>query len=703
MGRKLLQNGITAIPARYGSKAALLTGYSEFFDRKPTDEEITKWEELREANIDILLGPCSNLVALDLDTDRPEVLSIIKHLLPASPVVKRGSKGETRFFRFTPGDQTEKLTLFLEGKNECILEILSEGKKTTMGRHEIGVDYKWTSERTLMDFKVSDLPPLPPSLISQLSLKLKNAFGDGSTDTYGKVVSGRNSLLSSELGKLLAQPHTVEGVLADLIRIDKEQNTPPYFTDIEEHHHGEAYTNALLFYSSHLNSYNSKRHKKNENYVVPVAELEAPEAAQTKKLVPLQRVKNVKPHELIPADSVVKTMLDNMLANSWVKQPDLALAAILALGATLCSRKFSFEGMTTNLYVLTIANSGSGKNQGLEFVKEMLVELGADKLLGAGDIGSDAGIMDSISRQPVLLFPMDEVGGILKSLTSSNSEYLSKGGDILTELYTSSTSRFLGRALSEGRKGEVDRPHLNILGATTPTGFRRGVNKEALDKGLLGRFLVFFGESDVPSTRVKKKTRMPQSVMNNLLWLVQYKAEESDKTIQGRQQLMTEMEATDEANQMLEDIFFKLDKVRLANQNETLAPIAARLYQQSVKLMIIHALLNAKREVPKIDVIDVKFGYDLMLSYFDLFKEEVEQLIYSSPIERSKAEIKKAIKESGGFISKSKLIKATPSFTAHTRDSIINELVESNQLEMVRIKNDKNKWDMVYQLLEGVA
>ena len=696
VGKQLLTKGITALPARYGSKAALLTGWTEFFDRKPTRDEMKEWADLKEANLDILLGRCSNLVALDIDTDKPEILDLIKHLLPESPVVKRGAKGETRFFRYV-GDVTEMLKF----NGECILEVLSDNKKTTMGLHSSGVEYKYTSEKTLLNINASDLPVLPPALIAQLQLILKNSFGDGSVENYGRVTSGRNATLSSELGRLLSAPHSIEQIVKDLIKFDIENNVPPYFTDIEEHEHSEPYSNAVVFYGSHLKSHNSKRFKKNETYITPI-NTETTEVVQVKKSLELVKPKRKKPYELIPADSVIKTILDNINVNSWVIQPDLALGAILALGATLCSRKFMFEGMTTNMYILGIANSGGGKNQGLEFVKQLLIEIGADRFLGAGDMASDAGITDTMAHRPTLLYPIDEMGGVLKTITAGKSEYNGKMADILAELYTCSTSRYLGRALAEGIKGAIDRPHLNILGATTPTGFRQGVSRSALDKGLLGRFLVFFGEPDVPSTRVRKVTKMPQNIINQLTWLASYNPEESAVVIQGRQQWLTELEATEDANKELDALFLRFDKVRLDNQNEVIAPIAARLYQQSIKLMIIHAMLNANRELPKINVVDVKFGESIMLSFFENFKEEIDQLIFNSPIERSKGELKKVIKDAGGLINKAALIKATPHFTSNVRDAVLNELIESNQLEQIRVCN-KDKWSFMFQLLEGAA
>ena len=51
-----------------------------------------------------------------------------------------------------------------------------------------------------------------------------------------------------------------------------------------------------------------------------------------------------------------------ILKNSYIEQPAFAFSAALSLIATLSGRKFEFEGVAPNLYLLNVAPSGSGKN-----------------------------------------------------------------------------------------------------------------------------------------------------------------------------------------------------------------------------------------------------------------------------------------------------------------------------------------------------
>lgn len=706
-----LEKGMRTSPDKYAGKGWGLTGISDDAHSKELDIRVMeKWaEELEEkgSNISLILGEPSGVIALDLDTDNPEILEKIEALLPSSPVEKKGSKGWTRFFRYT-GEHTDALKAFdeLDGKWKVILEVLSTGSKTTLApsRHPNGSDYVWTSDKTLLDVDVSKLPVFPPFLIAELTRILG---GDEQNTSYGKVSTGRNHGLSQQLGLLLKETQSVGETLRKLIDFDKEQNDPPYFSDPNEHRCTDSITNALSFYSSHLVSINSKRFRENKEYLSPVINtmdketLEVLKESAGKKSQRQGGLKKLKVSELLPVPSVLKNTYETLIANSWVPQEELAFGSILTLYSTLASRKFVFQGMSPNLYICNISKSGTGKNAGMEFLKNTLIDIGKTNVLGPSDIPSDAGLMDALCNKPAMVLPLDEVSGVLSSANSGGAEYNRKLGDLLCELYTLGHGRFLGRGLVENSsKGAVDRPNLNILGATTPRGFSESVNRKSIQKGLLGRFLLFFGDSDVPSKRVKEVTKLDQETLNQLSWLADYRGEESDMNIQGRIQQFTELKATRAGSKALDDVFEEFDKLRLKNLDDTYGPIAARLYQQMIKLAMLHALANSNQSVPKIDVQDVEFGRKLILHFFENFKVAIKGLIFDSPIEKDKANIVRAISEAG-LMTRKELILATPSFSKKKRELLIEELLDSEQIIVTTVDNENGSGITHYGVVHG--
>jgi len=688
--KKYLDKGYRTAPDKWAGKGWGLSGISDKYHAKeisPCDmEEDANVLEAKGSNISLILGEPSGVIALDLDTDKPEIMDKIGNLLPSSPVEKKGSKGFTRFFRYT-GEHTD----VLKYNGEVILELLSSNKKTTLppSRHPNGSDYVWTSDKTLLDIDSSKLPVFPPYLIAELS----RILGGSESTEYGKVVQGRNQELSQYLGDLLNETQPVDIVLEKLIKYDKSNNNPAYLSDPNEHRCTDPVTNALSFYSSHLVSINSKRFRDNKEYLSPVINVmdddsleKAKESAGKKSQ--RQELKKLNSQELLPARTVLRNIYETLLKNSWVPQPELAFGSVLTLISTLASRKFVFRGMSPNLYVCNISESGSGKQVGMEFLKNTLIDIGMTRVLGPSDVPSDAGLMDALCNKPQMVLPLDEVSGVLNSANSGSAEYNRKLGDLLCEIYTLGHGRFLGRGLVENSsKGAVDRPNLNILGATTPKGFSESVNRKAIQKGLLGRFLLFFGDPNVPSKQVKKASKISKDTRDQLKWLADFRPPETDLIIQGRIQLFQELEATEEGDDYLEEVFKKFDDLRLSSIGHTYGPIAARLYQQMVKIAMIHALANSKGKIPKIDKPDVIFAESLVKHLFENFKTAVTGLIFDSQVEKDKHEILQTIKDKG-LITKVELARSTPAFTKKKRDLLLEELIDTEYVFVNIIKKE---------------
>lgn len=684
--KKYLEKGYSVIPDKPNSKKPAISAWTDYCYNKPSEEDVNNWSKtFTESNISVTLGEASKIIALDFDSDDAAVRELVVPLLPDSPVEKVSiKKGRfTRFFRY----HGEALDSFKYNGN-MVIEILSNGKKTTLppSNHPNGGQYKWSSEKQLLDVSSDDLPLLPPYLISQIQSIVTSTLG-ADLESYGKVNSGRNSELGTFLGKLLNNStHTADQVIKDLISHDKEINDPPYFTDINEHRHTCEYTNALEFYSSHLNSINAKRMRENKEFLSPVFEavndMDAIKERARKKSQGKVEQKSLKKAESILADSAIKTIYETINKNSWIPQPELALGSALAILATLGSRKFTFQGLSPNLYICNISESGTGKNAALDFTRRLFARLKSQYLLGAGDYVSNASLVDSLPLRPTRLDVMDEVGGKLKTMNSGRTEYADKIGDILAELYTSSNSYYMGRALAAQNgvptvRGACDKPNVNILSATTPTGFREGVTKDAIAKGLMGRFLLFFGDPRNSATRVKQTTDLPIKTLGHLEKLAKFNYKKNPANAMSEEpEEICDIKSSVEADALLDRIFSEFDQLRLEKIGSPEAPIAARLYQQMVKLCIIHSISRPFEEVPQIEVVDVEFAYSLIKCYYEELEEIIKKYIFNSKLEKDKFEVLDFIK-SKGVVSHYELVRHTPQFNARNRDALIDELLQA--------------------------
>jgi len=676
------QKGYSVTPGKYGSKLPAIKNWTEYCYRYPSTDEVMSWmRNFSETNLDLALGEISGVVALDIDCIDERILNVILPVLPESPVVKKGAKGETRFFRYT-GEVTESLKF----NGEMVIEILSTNKKTTMppSRHPNGLNYVWTSTDTLLSISKESLPMLPPALFAHLGSLLKTTFPDTVQESLGKIRSGRNDELSSICGSLIQKNTPIVNAINELILKDVEINDPPLFTDANEFRHTEPVSNALMFYANHLNTINNRHYRDSKEYEIPimpkVTDCSTKGADEPKKLQGVRNLSDI----MSLAPTVLKTLHTTLLNNSWVKQPDLSLGAVLSLMSTLVSRKVVFQGLSPNLYILNISPSGSGKDKPQSFVKEILIDMRADSLLGAGDYVSDASLMDGLANKPIRLDILDEAGGILRTVNSSKSDYGGKMADILAELYTSSNTKYLGRQTAEGNKGNCYRPNVNILASTTPAGFSEGVSRRAIEKGLMGRFLIFLGSSDAKAERLRSFTKLPNYVKDQLNFWYSFRVEdyiENAGTLElgGISQSFIDVKASKAAEDRLDEIFNTLDDLRRdTDQNDPKLPIIARLYQQMIKIVIVSACCRTVQDVPVIQKDDVEFGYRLIMYYFETIGEVVDKYIFENKTQMNSQKILNIIEESGNRIAQTDLYKSTRFLNKKEREAIIDDLLASN-------------------------
>lgn len=716
--KQFLEKGYSVIPDIGGSKAPAISGWTEFCKRLPSIDEIESWSRnFKNTGISVCLGEASGIVVLDVDVSEPILLEKIINILPESPVAKFGSKGITRFYKYK-GERTNQLKI----NNNTAVELLSDGKKTTLppSIHEkTGQPYIWIGQ-SLLDIDKNDLPILPTHTIEQLALLLKGENKDFTVDG-NRVTTGRNQALGSFCSDLIRRRVPVDDAIKELIKQDSETSETPLFSDVGEFNHTEVFTNALTFYTRHLASINKKHFHNNEYYEVPVTlsavtkemadqaavgKLQAGENTKSSNSLASSFVLNVptiSTRTLPKAQGIVGKLIQNVLDNAYIPQPEFAYGAALAAMSTLVGRKVIFNNMAPNLYILNIGPSGCGKDMPQQLAKSWLVSCGGETLLGAGDYVSDASLMDSLSTKPVRLDVIDEASGLLGAATKGGNSFDTKMADVLCELYTTSNNKFLGRALADkdGRlnvRGACFRPNVNLLCSTTPTGFSNSLSSKSLEKGLLGRFIMFTGIKK-RSHRREDATELPFEVRSAMRWWVEYKPEELTDHIIGQVvQDVTRLKATEEANARLNEIFNELDEKRYnSDDNDPLLPVIARMFQQVLKISMLHACGRETEQIPTVNLTDVEFGYSMVLYIFDNMKILLSRNIHSNKNEMISNKLLSLIESAGvDGIDKTEIVLRTRNLNKKERDDALRDL-EEGELVYLNCEILNKKRQMIYR------
>ena len=258
----------------------------------------------------------------------------------------------------------------------------------------------------------------------------------------------------------------------------------------------------------------------------------------------------------------------------------------------------------------------------------------------------------------------------------------------------------MGRAVAEGVKGKCYRPNVNILGSTTPTGFAEGISRTAIEKGLMGRFLIFEGDYDKPAERVKNFTHLDNLTLSRLQFLSTYQPEvDEGSKINGISQAVEEILATKEADDKLDKYFSEFDNLRTSSEKgNPMLPIIARLYQQMVKITLIHAASRTENDSPLVDVIDVVFGYKTIMYYYENMKEILKDYIHSSQVEQNRGKVLNLIR-TNGEVSKRKLVRALEGMNKRQREDFIQDLIEGEYIIM-DVKNINGRNMTIYRSID---
>ncbi len=267
-----IKQGLPIVPA--AGKRPIVSGFGTFATSGMEDEAIWEYaESYPDANIALLVGGKSRIVALDFDYDgyeAQEYEQMIRNLLPPICVEKVGKKGFTAFYK------SDLSTVRKNASDRRAFEVLSTGTCTIMppSMHPDGMRYRWV-KNDLCTFDLDNLPELTRKDYEALSLATDKFFG-----LQGTVKeSGRNSAIWAYAYKTAKESVDFESWLNGIVQYDsKKFGERSYFDDKSERGSKTSAQFAEAMCKSWLGSI-KRKHKElyNEEFSFRDMPLEAPE------------------------------------------------------------------------------------------------------------------------------------------------------------------------------------------------------------------------------------------------------------------------------------------------------------------------------------------------------------------------------------------------------------------------------------------
>lgn len=388
------------------------------------------------------------------------------------------------------------------------------------------------------------------------------------------------------------------------------------------------------------------------------------------------------PEPLLAVPGFVGEVVDYTLATAFRRQPVLALAGALALVGTLTGRKVRDEVDTrTNVYCLGVCPTGGGKERPRLVNKEILFLAGAARLAGPEGLASHAGLITAVEQQPSILFQLDEVGRLLRTLADpGRSPHLYHIATNLMKLFTSSASVYIGDAYADAKRNKViHQPHACLWGTTVPQSLYEGFTAENITDGFLSRIMIFECAEELPPKRKPARLPIPKAVIDTARYWAEFNPS-------GNLNQEHPAPVVVEATAVAEGIFDAFDAeadAALRDLGDPLGSLWTRATEKARKLALLYACSRDDRN-PAIDEPAATWACELSRYLTQRLIFLAGRWVAENPFDARRKRVLRLITDAGeSGLSRSDLYGKTRAFTTRERTEILEALLVCSDIREV--------------------
>lgn len=384
------------------------------------------------------------------------------------------------------------------------------------------------------------------------------------------------------------------------------------------------------------------------------------------------------PRDLLHVPGMVGELAAWINKTSHKQQPVLALGAAIAAVATVIGRKVRLRsGMRSNVYILGVARSGTGKERAREAIRQVFELAECSKLAAYDSVASDAAINSALGVSPSCLFLLDEAGREFAQMMQANAPtHVASIVHTLLRLYGASNGTYYGKAYADAERNiAVDQPHLSIYGTTVPRNLYTALTPEQVNDGFLSRFMIFESADENPSFRDVDWEDPPSG-------LVEQFRDWAAMKVPGRGNMSEQhpephvVEADDSARTLLKDLESDMEKLQGDMLTAGEDPgIFTRVGAASKKLALIRAC-GVTHESPRIDGNDAEWAAKLALELSHALARKVKRFASESRYEADLKRLTEIVRGANG-ITKTELSKASRWLRPRDREEAITHLVDA--------------------------
>jgi hypothetical protein len=711
-------------PGEYrGGRWQGMKEWQRFRDTRPSAMEARLWSNNSpEANIAIVLGSQVRvdghpaplyLIAVDIDVDGDDYNELVRQV-PRSPMVKRGMKGETRFFLAAKSIKSKPYNRASDKRRLVDLLTGFDTRQTVVPpsvHPDTGQPYVWTAgpvhARDLPIFDAGDLERMEEAL-----------------STLGWDQNGERAATE----RAPPQPiNTSQGTFDpdgywEEVKVAALQNLGAWVPALELYGCRRArggYEAVATWRSSNTSKPVEKRKRNlsiqsngitdfgmSQGYsaidLVMAARVCGQEEATSwlrgrlgmcvdvmtlnlKPTPPVVTPTTVVSHEELPGaltrcPGLLGDLIEWIVATSRRPQRGLALGSALTILGTAAGRRYAGPTRTaTHLYVLGLARTSGGKDHPLKAITRVLDAVGMRAHLGPSKFMSLSAVVNRLGKNPLIVCPMDEFGAVMSSINSKRASTHEQA--ISGVLRTAWGCSFQTMATPEwaGRESEpIHSPAMSIFGISTHDEFYKALSGADVDNGFLNRFLLL--STRLKPAEVEPKLDMHADMPHDLVTGLQsvYAAGLTRATHSVGQSdgpLITVTWCDAAARQVYRDLSAYIDT------REAQGAYYARTAEMAQRIATIRAIGQNEHE-PMITVEDMEWARDIAIWSAERMMAETEDYMSETQNQADTQRVMRIIRDAKGEIGHTALLRAMQHrIKAKDLKEIIGDLLDSGRIQ----------------------
>lgn len=386
---------------------------------------------------------------------------------------------------------------------------------------------------------------------------------------------------------------------------------------------------------------------------------------------------------LLRVPGFISEVMDYTLETAPQPNHILAFSGALTLQAFLAGRKVSDQfDNRSNLYLLGLAHSGSGKDWPRKMNMQILNQIGLIDCIGE-KFASGEGLEDALFQNPNMLFQTDEFDGILQSIRNSREARFEGIMGTLLTLYSSANSVLpMRKKAGTAQSDRIDQPCLTVFGTAIPQHYYAALSERMLTNGLFSRMIIL--ESGKRGAGQDAQViNLPDRIIETAAWWKSFTL--SSGNLAGEFPTVTAVEYTADAKTVLKDVRKQTESEysKSEDANDAIGTtVWSRAYEHICKLSLIYSISEDHR-TPQINQNAVQWASRLILYLTQKMLFNAHNNTAENPFQDLCNKAARKIRESpGATLDRSTLLRRLKT-NAKILDDVIRTLEESRIIRSI--------------------